>query len=117
MRNWKAIGTRTLQVVIGLMLVLVGTGKFRGHFWAEKFAQWGYPEGFYKVVGVFEAAAGIAIWIPKLATYGALLAMIIMCAAALTGLIHGEMRFVGAPIFYCSACAIVAWTRRADRWR
>jgi uncharacterized membrane protein YphA (DoxX/SURF4 family) len=117
MRTWKAIGLKTLQVLIGLMLVLAGTGKFRGQFWAGKFAQWGYPGGFYMVVGVFEVAAGVAIWIPKLATYGALLAMIIMCAAALTGLTHGEMRFVGAPIFYFGACAIVAWLRRGDRWR
>jgi uncharacterized membrane protein YphA (DoxX/SURF4 family) len=117
MRNWKAIGTRTLQVVIGLMLVLVGTGKFRGHFWAERFSHWGYPDGFYMVVGVMEAAAGVAIWIPKLATYGALLVMVIMVAAAFTGLIHGEVAFVGAPIFYFCACAIVALSRRGDRWR
>jgi uncharacterized membrane protein YphA (DoxX/SURF4 family) len=114
MRNWKAIGTRTLQAV---MLVLVGTGKFRGTFWAANFKRWGYPDGFYLVVGVLEAAVGVAIWIPKLATYGALLAMMIMCAAALTGLIHGEMQWVAAPIFYFSACAIIALQRRADRWR
>jgi len=117
MRNWKLIGTRTLQVVIGLMLVLVGTGKFRGHFWADRFAQWGYPDGFYMVVGVLEAAAGIAIWIPKLAMYGALLMMIIMVAALLTGVIHGQAAFIGAPIFYFAACGAIALLRRGDRWR
>jgi len=117
MRNWKLIGTRTLQVVIGLMLVLVGAGKFSGHFWADRFAQWGYPDGFYMVVGVLEAAAGIAIWIPKTATYGAVLMMIIMVAAALTRVMHGQMASVGPPIFYFCACAVIALLRRGDRWR
>jgi uncharacterized membrane protein YphA (DoxX/SURF4 family) len=113
----KAVATWALQILVGLMLILVGVMKFRDPSWVQNFARWGYPNGFYMVVGVLEAAGGVAVLIPSLASYGALLVMGIMCAASLTGLVHGEMKWVAPPIFYLVCCAAIAWLRRSNRWR
>ena len=86
-------------------------------FAPKSLARWGYPNGFYIVVGVLEAIAGVAVVIPRLATYGALLAMAIMFAAALSGVLHGDMRYVTAPLSYFVACGAIAWLRRSNRWQ
>jgi uncharacterized membrane protein YphA (DoxX/SURF4 family) len=113
----RKIATWTLQILIGLMMTMVGVMKFRDPAWGRRFAEWGYPTGFYMLTGVLESAAGVAVLIPSLASYGALLIMAIMCAAALTGLVHGQLQWVYPPLFYLILSGVIFWLRRADRWR
>lgn len=117
MSKWKSVATWTLQILIGLMMTLVGVMKFRDPAWPRRFAEWGYPNGFFMVVGVLEAAGGVAVLIPRLASYGALLIMAIMCAASLTGLVHGQRGFALSPLFYLVLSGAILWLRRGDRWR
>ena len=117
MSGWKKVATWTLQILIGLMMIVVGVQKFREPAWPLRFAQCGYPNGFYMVVGVLDAAGGVAALIPRLASYGALLIMAIMCSASLTGLVHGQRGFVVSPLFYLVLSGAILWLRRADRWR
>ena len=64
MRQVKIIAVWTLQILVGLMFVMLGVMKFQDPSWLRNFARWGYPDGFYMVVGVLEAAGGAAMLVP-----------------------------------------------------
>jgi putative oxidoreductase len=117
MRLIKAIVVWALQVAVGLLFVLVGVLKFVDPIWVRNFARWGYPDGFYMVVGVLEAVLGVALLVPRLTTYAALLLVVIMAGAAVTHLVHGEMQRVSAPIVYLLLIALVGWLRRTSAFR
>jgi uncharacterized membrane protein YphA (DoxX/SURF4 family) len=68
MRIVKIVAVWTLQIIVGLMFVLFGVMKFQDPGWARNFARWGYPDGFYVVVGVLEALGGAAMLVPRLTT-------------------------------------------------
>ena len=108
----RIVGVWTLQILVGSMFVMVGVMKFVDPMWPRMFARWGYPDGFYMVVGVLEAAGGIAVLVPRLTTYAALLLVTVMAGAALTHAIAGETQRLGVPIVYLLAAAVLGWLRR-----
>jgi putative oxidoreductase len=116
-RILKAIVTWTLQVLVGAMFLMVGTGKFREPVWPGRFAHWGYPDGFHLVVGVLEVAGAVCLLVPRISAYGAALLMVVMTGAALTHLAHGEMRQLSAPLVFLVLLALVAWLRRRSALR
>jgi putative oxidoreductase len=117
MRMVRIVAVWALQILVGSMFVLLGVMKFRDPSWVRNFARWGYPDGFYMVVGVLEVVGGIAVLIPPLASYGALLLIGVMTGAALTHLVHGEMQRFMAPVVYLLFSGGVAWVRRRSAWR
>src|SRR4051812_47652023 len=80
----RLVTTWTLQALVAVMFVLVGFGKFADPHWKHNFALWGYPSGFYLVVGAIEIVAGLALLIPRLTVYAALTLIVIMVGAAFT---------------------------------
>jgi putative oxidoreductase len=112
MRIMKTVVVWALQVLVGLMFVLIGVMKFQDPVWARNFARWGYPDGFYIVVGVLEAVGGLALLVPRVTTYGALLLMAMMVGAAATHLVHGEPQRLPVPLVYLLIVALVGWLRR-----
>ena len=117
MRRVKTVLLWALQVFVGLLFVLIGVMKFRDPTWVRSFARWGYPDGFYMIVGVVEAVGGIGLLIPAVTTYAAALLVAVMAAASLTHVVHGEMQRFTAPLVYLVAVALVGWSRRASAWR
>jgi putative oxidoreductase len=117
MRTVTTVLVRVLQILLGLLFVLVGVMKFRDPSWVRNFARWGYPDGFYMIVGVLEAAGGIGLLISRLTSYAAALLVAVMAAAALTHLVHGEMQRLSAPAVFLVLIALVGWRRRASAWR
>jgi putative oxidoreductase len=113
----KTIAVWTLQIVIGVMFVLVGVMKFQDPSWARSFARWGYPDGFYMVVGVVEAIGGMALLVPRLTTHAALLLMTVMTAAVVTHLLHGELQRLPVPLVYLLMIALIGWLRRKSAFR
>jgi putative oxidoreductase len=116
MRILARIGTVLLwafQVLLALLFVVIGTAKFMDPTWARNFARWGYPDGFYMVIGVLEALGGISLLVPRVASYGAAMLGVIMMAASLTHAIHGESARVTPPLMYLALLAAVG----AVRWR
>ena len=106
------IGLWVLQVLLGALFVVLGAGKFADPTWQRNFARWGYPDGFYMVVGVLEALGGLMLFVPRLTSYAAAMLGIIMLGASLTHLVHGEMRRVAPPLVYLAVLAIVGIARR-----
>jgi putative oxidoreductase len=117
MRMVKLAGTWTLQILFGALFVVLGSAKFGDPSWVRKFADWGYPDGFYMVVGVFEIAGGLMVLVPRVASYGALVIATVMIGAALTHLVHGEMQRLSGPLMFLAIAAAVAWLRRSSAAR
>ena len=102
-----------LQILMAAAFVLIGVVKFADSSWARNFARWGYPDGFYMVIGALEAAGGLALLVPRLTSYSAAMLSVIMIGASLTHWLHGEMARVTPPLMYLAVLGIVG----AGRWR
>lgn len=73
-----------------IMFVKNGYRKFDPDgFWGPAFSRWGYPVWFMFFIGVLEFGGGIAILIPRIAGYGALVLATVMLGAFVTRAIHG----------------------------
>jgi uncharacterized membrane protein YphA (DoxX/SURF4 family) len=120
MRYLRVAGNVALWVVTVLAavgFVAIGIGKFVGPSWARKFAGWGYPDGFYMVIGVLEVLGGVMLLVPRLASYAALLLVVIMVAAAATLLLHGDIEHVRAPLLWLVVMAGIGLARRRHAYR
>lgn len=106
-----------LQALAAFGFVNIGIGKFRGTFWMRSFERWGYPDGFYMVVGVAEGLGGLLLLVPSLASYAALGLAGIMLAASATHVIAGDTARIMAPIPWAVALSVIAWLRWPDRAR
>jgi putative oxidoreductase len=116
MRTVRLLGVVVLwllQILMALAFVLIGVAKFADPSWARSFARWGYPDGFYMVIGALEVAGGLALLVPRLASYAAAMLSVIMIGASLTHWLHGEMARVIPPLMYLAVVAVVG----AGRWR
>ncbi|MBX2819747.1 MAG: DoxX family protein [Rhodothermaceae bacterium] len=73
-----------------IMFVKNGYLKFDPEgFWGPAFERWGYPVWFLFFIGVLEFGGGLAILVPRIAPYGALVLAVVMLGALVTRLIHG----------------------------
>lgn len=119
MRGLKMVGKVALwivQIFAAAAFVAIGLGKFGSPEWAHKFARWGYPEWFYMVIGSLEAAGGILLLVPALASYAAALLGAILVGAAATLVLHHESR-VRAPLLWLAVVVVIGWARRRRAWR
>jgi len=110
----KRLATVALWIVSGLLaLVMVGSGveKFTGSMWERMFRVWGYPEGFYLVIGAIEVVGGIGLLIPRVAAYSAPTLSVVMIGAAITQITQGGRSGVGEIVF-ATLLAIIAIVRR-----
>jgi uncharacterized membrane protein YphA (DoxX/SURF4 family) len=115
MRDLKIGGTWLLQIL--LALVMIGPGgitKFTSSSWACRFREWGYPEGFHLVVGALELAGGIALLIPRTASYSALMLMVVMTGAAATQIFRGG-RNGAVELVFVALLGVIAAVRWRDR--
>jgi uncharacterized membrane protein YphA (DoxX/SURF4 family) len=67
-----------LQFLMAVGFVIIGIAKFGDPSWARNFARWGYPDGFYMVIGALEAAGGVALLVPRFTSYTAAVLGVIM---------------------------------------
>ena len=87
----RRVGTVVLWLVSGLLaVVMVGPGlqKFTSPVWERMFRAWGYPDGFYLVIGAIEVIGGVGLLIPRAAPYSAATLSVVMIGAAITQITH-----------------------------
>ena len=116
MRYLKIGGTWILTVLLAVLMAGPGSQKFTGPTWERMFRTWGYPDGFYLVIGAVEVAGGLALLIPRLTSYAGIILSIVMLGAAATQVMRGGRNGVGELVF-ATLLALVAWIRWRDRWR
>ena len=116
MKYLKTGGKWLLQVLLAIVMVGPGSQKFTSPTWERMFRTWGYPDGFYLVIGAVEVVAGIGLLIPRVASASAITLAIVMAGAAATHIIHGDRNGVGELVFM-SLLLVVAALRWRDRLR
>jgi len=120
MRAWRAAGTTALwvvQVLAAAAFIAIGVAKFGDPAWARNFARWGYPDGFYLVIGGLECAGGLLLLAPMLTSYAATFLAAIMIGAAATHALHNETARIRAPLMWLGILALLALARRRRAWR
>jgi uncharacterized membrane protein YphA (DoxX/SURF4 family) len=88
-------GTWLLTILMAVLMVGPGSQKFTGNTWARMFREWGYPDGFYLVIGAIEVIGGIALLVPRFASASAIVLMCVMIGAAATQVWNGSRNGVG----------------------
>ena len=116
MKYLRTGGKWLLQLLLAVLMVGPGAQKFTSPVWERMFRQWGYPDGFYLVIGGIEVAAGIGLLIPKIASYSALILAGVMVGAAATHIVNGDRNGVGEIVF-ASLLIVIAVVRWRDRIR
>lgn len=118
MRILRIVGMVALwivQILAAAGFVAIGLGKFGDPAWARNFARWGYPDGFYMVIGVLEAAGGLLLLVPKVTTYAAAMLSVILVAAAVT-LLRNHLPMSPA-LAWLAVMVLLGVARRRRAWR
>ena len=116
-----------LRVVLLLATLLEGVGmagsgsaKFYAPIWRTVFGIWGYPMWFMYGIGALETIGGASLFVPKAASWAAMVLMVIMAGAVVTTGVHPipEHRFTwGAPAAHLAVLSVIALLRWKERWR
>ena len=114
-KSARPVSLWVLQILVCVLFVMTGVGKFRGTFWVAAFARWGYPDGFRVVIGVVEIIAGALLAFPWTASYAAALIVCIMIGAEGTLILHHER--LAPPIVWIVIVTIIGIGRRQRAWR
>jgi uncharacterized membrane protein YphA (DoxX/SURF4 family) len=101
------------RILVAVGIGLAGITKFVAPaHWLELFTGWGLPQWFLPVVGHIEIVGGVALLIPRLSFYGALLLGGVMIGAIGTLLIHPTPNFgLTLPAVYIVLLIAIATTR------
>lgn len=111
--TWKAAGIWTLAVILAAFFLVAGGLKLRGApSQVDNFAHWGYAAWFLYVVGAVETAGAVGLLVPRLAGFAAMVLGGTMLGAALTHLVHHEMKAVPIPLVILGLLAVVGYARR-----
>jgi uncharacterized membrane protein YphA (DoxX/SURF4 family) len=107
------------QILAALILLGAAAGKMvSSPGWVTRFRNWGYPDGFYLVIGVVEIIGAIALLVPRFAGRAAAAMQVVMISAFLTHLLHGEGAAVVRPlIVIVLLAAVIALRGFSPAWR
>ena len=105
--------------IIALFLALVclrsGWLKVTGNIsWVRDFHRWGYPDWFRTVVGITELTSMVLLLVPRFASYGASLFVVVMLGAIYTHATHNESSRLPFNLFLLTLSLIIAFTRRPN---
>lgn len=110
----KTLAAWVLCVVVGAFFLMSAFPKLmQKPEMVEAFEGWGYSTGFLVLIGVLEGLGGLMMFVPRLATWGAGLLVVVMLGAIYTHLSSG----IGSPTFAIVALllAAVAGALRKDQ--
>src|SRR6266481_3457264 len=101
MNKVKLIALWIVQFLLAALFAIQGIVKLVGsHVWVSRFSGWGYPDHFYLAVGLAELLGAIALLIPRLVKFGALLLIAIMSGATVTHIVHGESQVATTLVLF-----------------
>ena len=111
--RWKTVGVWALAAILAVFFLVAGGLKLRGApLQVNNFAHWGYAAWFLYVVGAVETVGAMGLLVPRLAGFAAIVLGGTMLGAALTHLVHHEMKAVPIPLVILGLLAVVGYARR-----
>lgn len=103
------------SAVLALVFLSAGLMKLMGTEMATQlFQQWGYALWFMYLIGALEVTAGIAVLVPRVATYAAGYLGIQMLGALVTHVVNTEWLFALLPIVVGAIAIYTMWARIPD---
>lgn len=109
----KTVLAWIIQIVLALLFIGASIGKLTSNpHWVERFRAYGYPDGFYLLIGVLEAAGSIGLLIPRTAGYAAMGLFGIMVGAGFTNVTHHEAAQLWRPLAFAVLLTIVIYLRK-----
>lgn len=115
MSKVKIVALWGLQVLLALLFLAAGIPKLAGNpNWIARFARYGYPDNFYRLVGVVEVLGALALLIPRTAAYSAAVLIVVMIGATITHALHSEAFRVPITLVLAILLGIVAYARRPN---
>lgn len=108
------------KVVLSCLLALFFLVGAIGNIFAlgtvmEDYARWGYPGWFHYATGGLELTAALLLVRSTTRFLGTLLAGLVMLAAIVTVVVHGEYTHAIAPLTVLAVACVVAWSYRPKR--
>lgn len=119
LRRARLAGSWLLGLWLANLYLRMGWGKFADQgFWVDAFARWGYPAWLRLGVGVVELAGGVALIVPRAASYGGLALSLVMAGAWGTLARDGRWTDVARVTAYVAGLSWVVyeWWWRRLRW-
>lgn len=102
-----------ISILGGAIMITVGWGKLQGGPpWPEAFEGWGYPVWFRILIGLAQLAGGVAVFIPRIASYGAGLLVVVMTGALVTELLQEPQFGAAMPAILGGMFVLVFFLRR-----
>lgn len=106
--KWKIIDW-IVRILLALAFTLASLGKLTANPGVvEMFTQFGFPDGFYLLIGVLELAGAVLLLIPKTRKIAVMLLAIIVIGAAGTHLVHDPLSELIRPLVFAVFLAL-AW--------
>ena len=100
---------------MGLQFLIAGQAKFTAaSMWSKQFANWGFPDHFYLIIGGLEVIGAVFIFIPKYAAKAALGLGVIMLGATGTHMVHAEWDRVVVTAIVAGILGSVYLLRKKD---
>ncbi|MEO9804541.1 MAG: DoxX family protein [Reichenbachiella sp.] len=100
------------QVLMGVLYIIASSGKITSQPEViASFNDWGYPYGFYLIIGGLELLGGVLLFYPKTAGYASVILIAVMIGAALTHIVHNEGFVVLKPVAYMIGLIVVFYIR------
>ena len=94
-----------------------GAAKFSGDRWMDMFERWGYAPWFALVIGAAEVGGSLLLLYPRLASYAAVLLIMIMIGAIGTVLTNETGLGPGSPSLIIVLLSVILVARWKRRWR
>ena len=100
------------QILMGSLYIIESFGKVTSDpMVIQAFDDWGYPYGFYMIIGIIELVCGLLLLGPKTAGYACIVLFCVMIAASATHIVHEEGLIVLRPLGYAVGLSIVFYFR------
>ncbi len=127
MSKLKVIAIWFLQILMSLAFVVSGLIKLSNDPGVIKaFEGWGFPNHFHLLIGTVELLCGLALLVPKVASIGASVLVVIMVGAVFTHVFVGSPAYETSPFgelwpptLFGILVAVIAYARRPPfirRW-
>ncbi len=109
----KEVGNWVLAIALAAIYIAAGVPKLLGA--SEPvvlFATLGYPDWFRIVIGLVETLAGLALLVPQVTRWAALLLMVEMLGAIVSYVAAGALPSAWGPVAMIVLLAALFWMRR-----
>lgn len=115
----KVVKFSWITTLAWLLVVFFLVGAIGNIFASEQiaadYARWGYPGWFHYFTGAVELIVAILLAVASVRFWGAALGSLVMCAALLTVLLHGEFGHAIAPLIVMVLSIAIAWNGKPKR--